>query len=266
VFTSLKSLSLTLLYPGYAILQNLLLRKSSAIVATSRYYQEASKPLQSFQNKTIAIPLALDPARMTQVHHETKVQDPLDSRRVVLSVGRFTYYKGFDILVQAAAQLGEDVQVIIAGDGPLRPKIQDMIARLQLEDRVLLPGRLSDQELHAFMAQCSVFCLPSIDRTEAFGLVLLEAMHYARPLVSTRVWGSGMQLVNEHWVTGFCVEPENETALANALDFLLSHPEQAHEMGKAGKKQVESKFHISNLVRQLNGLYAKYQCDHSGLE
>ncbi len=259
VFTSLKSLPLTLLYPGYAILQNLLLRKASAIIATSRYYQEASKPLQSFQDKTVTIPLALDPARMTQVRHVTKEQDSFDSRKLVLSVGRFTYYKGFDVLVQAAAHLGEDTKVIIAGDGPLRPRIQDRIARLQLSDRVFLPGRLSDQELHALMAQCSVFCLPSVDRTEAFGLVLLEAMYYARPLVSTRVWGSGMQLVNEHGVTGFCVEPEDDRALGKALEFLLAYPKETQAMGEAGKKRVGSMFHIANQVRQFNELYARLQ-------
>jgi rhamnosyl/mannosyltransferase len=257
VFTSLKSLPLTLLYPGYALFQNLLLQKASAVVATSNSYQKASRPLQTFQDKTVIIPLALDPARMTKVDHVTKMHDSFDSRRLVLSAGRFTYYKGFDVLVQAAIHLREDVQVIIAGDGPLRPKIQELIIKMKLEDRVFLPGRLSDQELHALMAQCSVFCLPSIDRTEAFGMVLMEAMHYGRPIVSTRVWGSGMQLVNEHGVTGFCVEPENDRDLANALEFLLDHPREAQAMGEAGKKRVDSMFHIASQVRQFNELYTR---------
>jgi rhamnosyl/mannosyltransferase len=88
-------------------------------------------------------------------------------------------------------------------------------------------------------------------------MVLMEAMHYGRPIVSTRVWGSGMQLVNEHGVTGFCVEPENDRDLANALEFLLDHPREAQAMGEAGKKRVDSMFHIASQVRQFNELYTR---------
>ncbi len=253
VFTSFASLTLTLLYPGYAFFQKLFLRKAAAVVVTSHAYRQASKPLQPFEHKTVTIPLALDPARMSQV---TGRQGADFGNPTVISVGRFTYYKGFDILVKAASHLPEHVQVVIVGDGPLRPKIQDLTVQLKLEQRVLLPGRLSDQRLHALMAQSSVFCLPSIERTEAFGLVLLEAMYYALPLVSTRMWGSGMQLVNEHGVTGLCVDPGDELALAGALMTLLDNPNLALSMGEAGRKRVDEEFHITRLVQDLTRLYA----------
>ncbi|MFO7803229.1 MAG: glycosyltransferase, partial [Desulfovermiculus sp.] len=152
--------------------------------------------------------------------------------------------------------LPDKVQVVIVGDGPLRTKLQDLVVELGLKDKVVLPGRLADDELQSLMAHCSVFCLPSIDRTEAFGLVLLEAMYYARPLVSTRVRGSGMQLVNEHGVTGLCVDSGDESSLAGALDFLLHNPNLAQSMGRVGKKKVETEFHITRLVQDLTRLYA----------
>lgn len=253
VFTSLKSIPIALFYPAYALFQRKLLRRATAIISTSSYYRQASKPLRSFQEKTVTIPLALDTARMNTGH---KIEFNIPNQPYVLSAGRFTYYKGFDVLIRAAAHLPDTIQVVIVGDGPLRTKLQDLVVELGLKDKVVLPGRLADDELQNLMAQCSVFCLPSIDRTEAFGLVLLEAMYYARPLVSTRVGGSGMQLVNEHEVTGLCVESGDESSLAGALDFLLHNPHLAQRMGKEGKKRVETEFHISSLVQNLTRLYA----------
>ncbi len=254
VYTSFKSIPLALLYPGYAVFQNKLLHKADAVVATSDAYRQASKPLQYFANKTVVIPLALDPDRMCSDPGSGSVSPRMP---FVLSVGRFTYYKGFEVLIRAAAHLPEKVTVVIAGDGPLSARMRKQIIDLDLKDKLLLPGSLPDEELHALMAQCSVFCLPCIDRTEAFGLVLLEAMHYARPLVSTSVWGSGMQLVNEHGVTGLCVEPGDEYALAQALHSLLYNPERARNMGQAGKKRVQTEFHISQLVHRLDRLYRR---------
>jgi rhamnosyl/mannosyltransferase len=254
VYTSLKSISLALLYPGYAVFQKMLLDQASAIIATSDFYRRASRPLQSYQEKTATIPLALDPARMSS-RRDGQGRDP--ERPFALAAGRFTYYKGFDVLIRAAVHLSDDVQVIIAGDGPLLGRMRDLAGRLDLGDKILLPGRLNDIELHALMAHCRVFCLPSIDRTEAFGLVLLEAMHYARPLVSTRVRGSGMQLVNEHGVTGWSVEPEDELSLAHALKSLLGDEDLARKMGAEGKKRLEAEFHISRQVQDIASLYAR---------
>ena len=253
VYTSLKSLALALLYPGYAVFQKRLLSKAAAVIATSDSYRQASKPLQSFDDKTVTIPLALDPDRMCAVHNAQSVDG---TRPFVFSAGRFTYYKGFDVLIRAAAHLRGDVKVTIAGSGPLHDRMRSLVDKMGLQSRIELPGRLEDKDLHALMAQCSVFCLPSIDRTEAFGLVLLEAMHYARPVVSTRVRGSGMQLVNEHKVTGLCVEPEDDLALARALNSLLLDPDLAQGMGNEGKKRTETRFHISRQVMEISRLYA----------
>ncbi|MDZ7762723.1 MAG: glycosyltransferase [Desulfovermiculus sp.] len=251
VLTSLRNVRLTLFYPGYAFFQRRLLTRAAAVIATSREYLEKSRPLHRVRGKCIVVPLGLDSARMNPVPQV----DVNKAKPLVVSAGRFTYYKGFDVLIRAASRLPSQVEVVIAGEGEMRPRLQREIHRLGLEHQVSLPGRVSDRNLHTLMGQCRLFCLPSVDKTEAFGMVLLEAMYYARPLVSTRVPGSGMQQVNEHGVTGLNVSPGDPHDLAAALDFFIRNPYQAQLMGARGKEQVETKYHIALVVRRLIQLY-----------
>ena len=252
VLTSCKDLPLVCLYPGYALFERWLLARAAAIIPTSGEYLKRSFALRAVKKKCTVVPLALDPSRMTSFGDASDHGQPL-----IVSAGRFTYYKGFDVLLRAASLLPSQVRVVIAGDGQLRPKLLNEVERRGLGDKVSLPGRISDQELHAFMAKSTVFCLPSTDRTEAFGMVLLEAMYYARPLVSTRVAGSGMQEVNKHGINGLQVDPGDETSLAQAIEFFLNNPDEARKMGERGKKRVENEFHITTMVRQLSDVYSQ---------
>lgn len=237
------------LYNFYKPLEFLLLKKADRVIATSCEYLNASRPLARFPEKTAVVPLAIDPGRLRRASGRgpcTK-QAESDSRFTVLSVGRFSYYKGFEYLVQAAESVPEAV-FILAGDGPRYPAIQKLVAQKGLEHRVRLPGRVDEERLRELYASCHVFCLPSVERTEAFGIVLLEAMSFAMPLVTTSIEGSGVKEVNVHGVTGLQVPPADPQALAEALDTLRQNKSARSRMGEQALARFRENYEMSRLA------------------
>ncbi len=117
-----------------------------------------------------------------------------------------------------------------------------------LRDRVLFAGYIPDEELIAYYDACDVFTMPSTDRSEAFGLVQLEAMHFGKPVVSTRL-GTGVEFVNVEGETGLLVPPGDVDALKNAIQHLLADPGLQRRLGDAGKARVASTFSMTQMVQ-----------------
>jgi glycosyltransferase involved in cell wall biosynthesis len=260
VVPSIIDRRLRLFYPPYSLFEKALLRNAEAIIVTSRAYLDTSRALFPFRHKCHVVPLGLDPARFHCIERGESAIAPEPSlgRFTILSVGRFTYYKGFQYLVEAAQHLPE-ARFILVGDGPLRKGLIERVMLHGLEDRVLLPGQVSDRELHALMAGCDVFCLPSIERTEAFGLVLLEAMAFGKALVTTDIEGSGVNWVNRNGTTGLVVKPMDSQALADAIKRLATEPQMRKKMGDNAKKRFTELFHIRNVARDVIGIYSTCQ-------
>jgi len=275
---------LRLFYPFYKIFEKRLLQKAQRIIATSRAHLQSSRPLAPHKNKCTVVPLGIDARRMqtewSRYRKEGAELVPTDAhdpetgtkekrhvlvesfrRRVdqadflAVAVGRFTIYKGFDILVQAARKIPQ-ITMVIVGEGLLWNDIKALCRRLQVEDSVLLPGKLSSEDLHALMARCSVFVLPSIERTEAFGLVLLEAMYYAKPLITTGVPGSGMSEVNVHESTGLVVPPGDADALAAGIQRLARDPAERKAMGARARTRLQDFFSITMVANGIDMVYA----------
>ena len=118
---------------------------------------------------------------------------------------------------------------------------------LKLRDRVSFTGYLSEEELAQQMADCDCLCLPSIERTEAFGMVLLEAMYFGKATVIGDVKGSGMGWVVDDGVTGIKVEPANSKALAGALSRLATNREECNRMGHMGREKFDRQFEIEDI-------------------
>jgi len=198
-----------------------LARRADAVVGASPAHVEASEYAGAFRGKAHVIPFGLDPAPFAPQRADQAALARLEARfagrRLVFALGRLIGYKGFDVLVDAAALLGPEWAVLIGGTGPLEGALRARIAERGLADRVFLAGRIPQEELSAHYRACRVFCLPSTTRAEMFGMVQLEAMACGRPVVSTRIPGSGVPWVNEHGVTGLTATPGDASALAQAL-------------------------------------------------
>jgi rhamnosyl/mannosyltransferase len=146
--------------------------------------------------------------------------------------------------------------LLIIGTGPLQEDLRRLVRSLELEDRVLFLGELSDHEVDIYLHACDLLVLPSILRSEAFGVVLLEAMACGKPVVSTEL-GTGTSFVNRHEETGLVVPPNDAVALERAVNLLLANPELRNTYGNAGRERVENYFSRESMVDRILSTYGQ---------
>ncbi|HQA82421.1 MAG TPA: glycosyltransferase [Syntrophales bacterium] len=249
---------LAVAYNLYRPLEQRLLGRAAVIVSSSLRYLESSEPLSPWRGKCRVVPLGIDGNRLCRPDREQVrwAEESVWHRGCarILSVGRLTYYKGHEILIQAASHM-PDVHVVIVGQGDRKKHLKQRIAELGLDRRVTLQGFVPDHQIRALLATCDMFCLPSIERTEAFGLVILEAMGYEKPVVASDVEGSGMGWIVRHGETGFLVPPGNPRAMADALSFLTGNPDVRRRMSQAALERFDSDFHIDRVAREIHAMY-----------
>lgn len=242
-------------YIFYKPLQQIFLKRADKIVCTSPQYLETSVQLKSFKNKAIIIPLGLNPNRL-EVNSKDKgiitLKEYTKDKKIVLSIGRLVEYKGFEYLIEAARHTKNDIIIVIIGTGPLYGKLRQKIIKMNLENKVILLGRV--ENVKEYIEICDAFCLPSIARNEAFGLVLVEALYFGKPLITTNVLGSGMSYVNISGKTGLIVKPRDPKALADAINKILSD-EKLHSLFSENAKKRFEEFHIKSVGEQILNLY-----------
>lgn len=281
VITTAQGRWMRLIYRVYRPFEQAVLKRARAIVVTSLPYRDSSQPLKKWLPKCHVVPLGVDterygsPVGATLASRSSEAQsgitspsesevptdpgfktdrDDASSLLQVLAVGRLTYYKGFRYLVEAAAR-APDIHINLVGVGEQDEQLKALAASLNLQDRVTFHGTLSDEELAQQMKECDCLCLPSIERTEAFGMVLLEAMFFGKATVISDVEGSGMGWVVDDGVTGIVVRPEDPDELAKALSRLSINRDELHRMGQRGKEKFDQCFEINHSVEKLADIY-----------
>ena len=170
--------------------------------------------------------------------------------RIVLAVGRMIGYKGFEYLVKAMRTVTGELLLI--GDGPLRPILEAKARQVGVADRVTFLGQVN--AVGPYLLAADVFVLPSITRAEAFGIVQLEAMAFEIPVVNTLL-ASGVPFVSRHEETGLTVPPADSGALADAINWLLNDPALRRRLGRAARRRVETEFSASMMVDRTIALY-----------
>jgi glycosyltransferase involved in cell wall biosynthesis len=164
----------------------------------------------------------------------------------VLFVGRFVYYKGLDVLIDAMAQAPGTL--LLVGEGPLEPELRSRVALRGLQSRVLFLGRVSDSDLPEYYQAADVFVLPSVAKTEAFGVVQVEAMAAGVPVISTNL-PTGVPWVNQDGVSGLVVPPGDATALAAAINRLVSDEDLRLRLGRNAAARASEVFSRDRMIR-----------------
>lgn len=227
------------------------LRKADMILPTSQAYVDSSSTLQPFRSRCRVVPLGIVPEDF-ETPDAAQVQSTREryGGRFVLFSGRHRYYKGLEFLVEAA----QDIQapVVIAGDGPERPRLMAMAEARGV--KVYFPGPLSDAELVAHLHACDVFAFPSTHRSEAFGISILEAHACGKPVVATRL-GTGVELANLDGVTGMNVPVADAGALAEAINQLLTDAALRARLGEQARARVKREFDARTVARKEFELY-----------
>ena len=174
----------------------------------------------------------------------------------ILFVGRLVEYKGIPYLLEALRRMTDQtMNLVLVGSGPREPELRSLASTLNLEHRVKFLGEVKDPVRFGALYHGSLaFVLPSVDASEAFGIVLLEAMSCGKPLVTTKL-GTGVDIVNEDGATGIQVPPRNATALAAALDSLFEDPGRVHRYSEEGLRRFRENYCISAMAEAHNALY-----------
>ena len=166
-------------------------------------------------------------------------------RSIVLFVGRLVYYKGADVLVRAMAHV--DADLVLIGRGPSEPELRTLASRLGAAQRTTFLPPQADVELAAWYHAADVFCLPSVARSEAFGLVQIEAHAAGTPVVSTAL-PTGVPFANRDGVTGLVVPPGDAAALAGALRRLLEDDALRVRLGEQARRRARREFTVPRMV------------------
>ncbi len=170
----------------------------------------------------------------------------------LLTVARLVPHKGIDTALAAVARLPVEVGYLVAGEGPDRLRLEALAQQLGIADRVRFLGAVSDADLPALYRAASVYVGLSREEgpeAEGFGLSLVEAQAVGRPVVASRAGGIADAV--EDLVAGVLVPPDDAGAAAAAIGELLRHPGRAEELGRAGRKAVETRLNWGRVAADL---------------
>jgi glycosyltransferase involved in cell wall biosynthesis len=231
-------------------------QKADLVLTTSNYSRERLVDLYGIQKTRIGIvPPAFDVERWQRDLEGVTLLPPTHRGPVVFCVAHMYPRKNIAALVRASHSLAEavpGVSVRIAGHGPERTSIDQLISQLGLQRTVKLVGQLSHRELLTEYRACDVFCLPSLQ--EGFGIVYLEAMASGKPIVACRV-SSTPELIDDG-VNGLLATPYDDGDLAAKLLRLITDNELRSRMGEANRIKVK-RYSAGETVRRLVALVAR---------
>lgn len=234
----------------YAPLMKNFLRGAAIILATSPQYAGSSKILQKLQSKVQVLPLFidLDAYPIPNSANLKKIQEQY-GERFFLFVGSLRYYKGLHIAIDAVKRTKN--VLVIAGVGPMGSKLAKLAEGYP---NIHFVGKIDISQKVDLLSSCYGFIFPSNLRSEAFGIALLEAMLFSKPLITCEI-GTGVSYVNVDQVTGIVTDTNSPTKLKEAIESFLASPERCQELGSNGRKRLQEVFCKSEHVKKLKESY-----------
>jgi len=228
-----------------------LLKRADAVIVATEGHVKGSEYLPEFSKKCRVVPYGLWPEDYTSVERKPVLTDRAADKSAVkvFFSGRLVYYKGIDVLLRAFSKTS-GCELFISGEGDLEQELKSYAAENGLADRVHFLGFLSEKELRQAYMDCDIFVLPSVARSEAFGIVQIEAMACGKPVINTDL-PSGVPYVSLDGKTGITVPPSDEKALAEAINTLVSDKELRESCGRAAAERVSSEFHEKEVIKRL---------------
>lgn len=241
-----------LLLPLYRPFMLRFLRDVDAIVATSPDYLKSSSVLRGLEGKSTIIPIGIDetdyptPTEADNRWCQAAVAEPF-----VLFVGVLRYYKGLDVLIQAADKVR--CKIVIAGSGPIEERLK-LQAKTLRRNNVIFLGEVAERHKMALLHNCLGFVFPSNQRSEAYGLSLVEAAMCGKPMISCEI-GTGTSYVNKAGETGLVVPPSDPARLAQAINQVVDSPVEAANWGRAARDRYVRLFTADRMGKAYAKLY-----------
>lgn len=239
--------------------RRVLARVNRIIVFTPKHYQSSAQLHQlDVESKIAYVPMGIDFEGLDECYADPAVTASLkkyaNGRPMLLTVGRHVYYKGYEYLLSAMAALRSDAVLVMVGAGALTDGLKRRADELGVSRRILFMGEVDRSALVAALHVCDVFCLPSIEPSEAFGIASAEAMACGKPTVVCQL-NNGVNYLNRQGTTSLVVPPRDVAALADALDTLVFDERMRYRMGSTARDWVRGEFSIEAMKRGTLALY-----------
>lgn len=245
----------TFLGPIYQMIApRLLVRPDALIGATHAHLQSPQVALFAPPARRHVIPYSIDALPFTPtaeiLQDAATLRNSHGGGSLVFALGRHVYYKGYDILIRAMPQV--PARLILGGQGPLTPALRQLAAELRAP--VDFVGVIPERQLPVYYHACDVFCLPSLAKSEAFGLVQAEAMASQKPIVNTSL-DNGVNELAPDKQCALTVQPADISALRDALCTILRDPALASRLGKAGRERLNRHYTVESMLRNTIRVY-----------
>lgn len=226
-----------------------ILNRADAIFTTTEGYIDGSAYIGAYRDKCRLVPFGIEPSEYLDIPLRPVLTERLSQkdRKKILFVGRLVYYKGVGVLLDAFLKI-KDAELFIVGKGSDEDELRKQAT--PAGERVHFMGTLSDEDLRSAFSDCDFFVLPSIEKSEAFGIVQLEAMIYGKPVINTDLKTS-VPLVSLDGVTGLTVKAGDTEELARAMDRLVHDDALRERLGKAAKERVLTQFSMESMITNL---------------
>ena len=249
--------ALMALYGG--IQQRALQRVDRIIVYTPKHYESSQQlHIANLDAKIVQLPMGIDFERLDHLPPNQDTLAMIDQwaqgRPVLLSVGRHVYYKGYVHLIHAMAKVRSDTLLLLIGTGPLGEQLRREVEACGLQHRIKFLGEVDPATHVAALHRCDFFCLPSIERSEAFGVASAEAMSFGKPTIVCEL-GNGVNFLNRADETSLVTPPRDEAALADAIDQLALDTALRQRMGAAARQWVRTQFSVAAMRDATLALY-----------
>lgn len=238
----------------YRPIMDKFLQRADVIIVATKGHIDGSDYLPKYRDKCVIIPYGVDKNIELMADEYIKCRLPVKKKKVhILFAGRLVYYKGCDVLLNAFRKVtGADLTII--GSGELEGKLKNQVRTDGMVDRVHFLGNIDETALSNAFEVCDFFVLPSVVKSEAFGLVQIEAMAYGKPVINTNL-PSGVPYVSLDQITGLTVPPQDVDALADAMQWMVDHEKERTEMGIKARERVKECYQMEKMLDSVIKLY-----------
>lgn len=228
---------------------------SKTIVVSDKLKRIGNKELNIGPKKLITIPNGINVEDMFK--GKSDLIEKYKGKKIILSVSNLIKTKGIDYNLKAITELKKkypEIIYLIVGDGSEKKNLENLTKELKMQDYVKFLGELSHNKVMEYMSICNIFSLPSWN--EGFGIVYLEAMICAKPVIACQ--REGIDGIIKNKKTGLLVKPKNIDELIMAINFPLSFPKIAKEMGEMGEKMVLNNYAWTKVTKKIAEIYNNF--------
>ena len=246
-----------LMYRLIKPIESMALKRTDKIYATSPLYVHPSSPIYKYKDKVEILPNGIieKNLKLRDGDNEkiSEIKKRYGNRKLVLFVGRHIPYKGIDYLIKSEKYIKSDCRILIAGRGPQTNYLKSLVHT----DRIQFLGKISNDDLRCYYYAADVFGFASINKAEAFGVALIEAMYCYCVPVTFNIEGSGVNWVSLKGRTGVEVELYDIKSYAKAIDNILSDENLRKKYTICAHQRVVENFTDTISVKTANGLFKK---------